>query len=229
MRDMGADAREGLKEGAAPPKISALVLAGAANDGPLQSVDDAPYEALIRLAGRPMIEYVLDALRDAPSVGTVGIVGPPDALREQVALQDERIIPPAGGLLDNVEQGARHLVDGGPLLVVTSDIPLLSGAVVEDFVARCRQRAGRDAYYPVIRREDCEAAFPGIGRTYFHLREGAFTGGNFVVLQPDALLKAREVFEQAVELRKRPVQMARLLGFGFILRFVLRRLSTGDL
>lgn len=209
-------------------RVTALVLAGATNDGPLQGVGDARYEALIDLNGRPMIEYVLDALRAAPSVGRIGIVGPVDALRAGVALQGEQLIPSGGGMLENVERGAREL-GGGPLLVVTADIPLLDVDAVETFLARCEARPGLDAYYPVIRREDNEAAFPGVGRTYFHLREGSFTGGNFVVLKPEALLQAREVFEQAVQLRKKPVQMARLLGFGFIVRFVLRRLSAADL
>lgn len=209
-------------------KVDALVLAGAQNDGPLQGVADARYEALIPLHGRPMIEYVLQTLRAAPSVGRIGIVGPVEALRAGLQLDEEILIQSGGDLLDNVERGAREL-GGGSLLVVTADIPLLGVDAVEGFLERCGARPGLDAYYPVIRREDNEAAFPGVGRTYFHLREGSFTGGNFVVLKPEALLQARDVFEQAVALRKKPVQMARLLGLGFIVRFVLRRLSAGDL
>lgn len=210
-------------------RVTALVLAGARNDGPLQSIDDARHEALIPLAGRPMIEYVLDALRASPSVGRIGIVGPVDELQAQAHLQGETLIQAEGGLLDNLERGARVLGDGEALLVVTADIPLLDSSAVEDFLRRCAARPGRDAYYPLIRREESEAAFPGVRRTYFHLREGAFTGGNFVVIRPDALLKAREVFEQAVELRKKPVQMARLLGLKFIIGFILRRLSSDDM
>lgn len=209
-------------------RIGALVLAGARNDGPLRQTGDADYEALLPLAGRPLIQYVLDALRQTPSVGTIGIVGPVAELQSQLPLTDEVLIEAAGGLLDNVERGAQEL-GGEALLVVTADIPFVDGAAIEDFLARCRARWGRDAYYPVVARADNEAAFPGAARTYFHLREGAFTGGNFVLLRPGALLKARDVFEQAVQLRKNPVAMARLLGFGFIVRFVLRRLSIGDM
>lgn len=211
------------------PRVAALVLAGAHNDGLLQDVSDAPYEALIELGGRPMIEYVLDALRTSPSVGRVGIVGPVEALQQTLSLQDELLIESEGGMLDNLERGARRLDDGNPLLVITADIPLVGSEAIEDFLQRCAARGARDAYYPLVSRLDSERAFPGVRRTYFHLREGSFTGGNFVLLQPAALLRARDIFEQAVELRKQPVQMARLLGLGFIMKFILRRLSAADM
>lgn len=210
-------------------RVAALVLAGAHNDGLLKDVSDSPYEALIELGGRPMIEYVLDALRASPSVGRIGIVGPVEALQRTLSLQDELLIESEGGMLDNLERGARRLDDGNPLLVITADIPLVGSDAIEDFLQRCAARDGRDAYYPLVSRLDSERAFPGVRRTYFHLREGSFTGGNFVLLQPAALLKARDIFEQAVELRKKPVQMARLLGLGFIVKFILRRLSAQDM
>lgn len=208
--------------------IAALVLAGAKNDGPLQEVSEAPYEAFIELGGRPMIQYVLDALRGAKTVGSVGIVGPVDELRQRLRLQDEKLIAAAGGLLDNLERGARALSDGGWLLVLSADIPLVDATAIDDFLSRCAAIGPKDAYYPLVSREDSERAFPGVKRTYFHLREGAFTGGNFVLLRPEMLLRAKQIFEQAVELRKKPVQMARLLGLGFILKFVFRRLSAQD-
>lgn len=210
-------------------KVAALVLAGAPNDGPLRPVGDADYEALIELAGRPMLEYVLDALRAAPSVGTIGVVGPIEQLKQTLSLQGETLIQSEGGMLDNLERGARELGGEQRLLVVTADIPLLDADAVEDFLRRCAARPERDAYYPVIRRKDSEAMFPGVRRTYFHLREGPFTGGNFVVIRPEALLQAREVFDEAVALRKQPVKMARLLGVGFIVRFIFRRLAAEDL
>ncbi|HEY8417919.1 MAG TPA: hypothetical protein VIK93_07785, partial [Limnochordales bacterium] len=151
-------------------------------------------------------------------------------------------------LLDNLEHGARVLLangeaasaagTGGPgsrLLVVTSDIPLVTAAAIEDFLDRCRRRdaaAGPralDAFYPMVSRENSEARFPGQRRTYVRLRSGSYTGGNCVLLSPAVLLKQRELFEQAVALRKDPVRMARLLGLGFIIRFLTRRLEAADI
>ena len=126
--------------------VAALVMAGAPNDGPLKDADPAPYEALIRIGGRPMIEYVLEVLRAAPSVGPVGIVGPTAELKAAVRLEDELLIEPGRGMLDNLERGARELRAAGHtghLLVVTSDIPLVSVEAVESFLSRCRARRVR--------------------------------------------------------------------------------------
>lgn len=232
---------------AAEPPVAALVLAGAPNRGPLAAVSDASYEALIEINGRPMIAYVLDALRQAPSVGRIGVVGPVAELRGVPEMEGVELIAPVGGLLDNLERGARVLqgengdaggkaASGGRLLCVTSDIPLLTPAAVEDFLERCRTRdaasarpGGLDAFYPMVNRAATRARFPGGRRTYVHLREGVFTGGNCVLLSPALLLKQRAIFDQAVALRKDPVRMARLLGLGFILKFLLRRLSAADI
>lgn len=218
--------------------VAVLVMAGARNDGPLKEVSDAPYEALIPVGGRPMIDYVLDALRAAPTVGSVAVVGPA-LLRDAVALDDVALIEPAGGLLDNLERGVRALREAGSrghLLVVTSDIPLVTAEALESFLARCRERGaaapGRDrfdAYYPIVRREVSEARFPGTRRTYVALREGSFTGGNFVLLDPTVVLERRELFEKVVALRKDPLGMARLLGLGFIVNFLLKRLTAADI
>lgn len=218
--------------------VAALILAGAPNDGPLKEAGQARYEALIEIGGRPMVEYVLDVLREAPTVGPVAIVGPPADIRAAVTLKDELLVEPGGGLLDNLERGARALRSAGHtghLLVVTSDIPLVTVEALEAFLARCRERregasgADFDAYYPMVRREASEARFPGVRRTYVGLRDGQFTGGNFALLNPDMVIERRHLFDQVVALRKDPVGMARLLGFGFIVNFLLRRLSAGDI
>ena len=234
--------------------VPALVLAGAPNRGPLAAVSDRPYEALIEIQGRPMIAYVLDALRVAPSVGAVGIVGPVPELAAALELAGEQLIPPVGGLLDNLVHGARVLQEAGGdregdgrgaprepagggdrLLVVTADIPLVTAAAFEDFLERCRARdaaagpPGLDAFYPMVSRAASEARFPGQRRTYVHLKNGAYTGGNCVLLSPNLLLRQRELFDQAVALRKDPLGMARLLGLGFIVKFVLRRLEAADI
>ena len=42
--------------------VDAVVLAGQANQGALRDVSSATNEALIEVAGRPMLQYVIDAL-----------------------------------------------------------------------------------------------------------------------------------------------------------------------
>lgn len=218
-------------------RVDAVVLAGARNDGPLADSADAEWEALIDVGGRPMAAWVLEALRDTGRVGRVAVVGPPEPLsaladpeRGGVAGGDgfDLTFPgDAGGLLANLELGFRSLASERPVLVATGDIPLVTPEAVTDFLAACEAEEA-DVHYPIIRREDSEARYPGVVRTYVRLLDGEFTGGNVALVAPHVVTRHRAVFEQAVAMRKNPIGLARLFGLGLLLKMLLGRLRVRD-
>lgn len=211
-------------------KVDAVVLAGARNEGPLKEVSDAPLEALIEVGGRPMLAHVLEALRQTGQVGTVAIVGPREELAaagDWVRWDHIRFPGDAGSLPANLKLGLDSLATQRPVLVVTSDIPLITPEAVVHFLRACAQEEA-DVYYPIIRREDSEARYPGVTRTYARLREGEFTGGNLALLSPAMVARHGPVLERAMALRKNPLALARLFGFGLFVKFVLGRLSVLD-
>lgn len=213
-------------------KVDAVVLAGARNDGALKDVSDAPLEALIEIKGKPMLVYVLEALRNSGRVGRIALVGP-----EQLT-DFEQSTPPdgqpvigwagdAGGLVANIEQGLAHLGGEHPVLIVTSDIPLLTSSALNDFIDRCGA-AEADVYYPIISRAHSEKRYPGVVRTYAKLADGEFTGGNCALLSPRMVAQHRAVLEQAVAMRKNPLGLARLFGLGLFVKLLLGRLRIRD-
>ncbi|WP_158509711.1 NTP transferase domain-containing protein [Limnochorda pilosa] len=211
--------------------MDAVVLAGAPNTGRLREVSPAPYEALIEIAGRPMVTYVLDALQGSGQVGRLVVVGPQE-LDPVVALyrRAERIAP-GPDVMANVRAGIEHLGSMNrtdPILVSTSDIPLLTPEAVDDFLTRCRQMGELDVYYPVVLRERSEAAYPGVERTYMRLKDGVVTGGNLFLLRGDVIDRCGTFLEEAVTLRKNPLRMSRLLGPRVIVKLAVNRLSTDD-
>jgi len=52
-------------------KVDAVVLAGQRNDGALRDVSSVPFEGDIPIAGRPMIDWVLDALIEAHHIDRI--------------------------------------------------------------------------------------------------------------------------------------------------------------
>lgn len=220
-----------------PSSVHALVLAGRRNDGALREASDAEWEALIDVCGRPMAGYVLQALAGARRVAG-GIVVGPSALAACGALPAAfRRVEPGGSLTDNLRLGVEALAptqeDHEPdaVLVSTSDVPLLTAAMVDAFLAQTGDM-GLDLYVPVVRREIAEARFPGVHRTYIHLRDGAYTMGNlFLVrtrlLRPEA--GSMSQLETFVRLRKSPLQMARTLGPYLLLGVALGRFTLEDL
>jgi len=209
-------------------KVEAIVLAGAANRGKLSQVSDAAYEALIPVAGRPMVHYVVDALRQSAPVERIIVVGPKEALRALEEQDGVELVDAGESMVENLLRGVEHLRAQGFALVVTSDIPMLRPEAVEDFVRRCTERPA-DIYYSIVTRESNEAKYPGVARTYVRLKDGTFTGGNIAMVKPEVVHACRPMIEHAVAMRKNPLKLSRLLGFKFILKLLFNRLTLAEI
>jgi hypothetical protein len=73
-----------------------------------------------------------------------------------------------------------------------------------------------------------EAKYPGARRTYVKLKEGKFTGGNVIVVNPRRINSAREKIQEAVALRKKPLAMAAKMGWAFLWKAVTGQLSLAE-
>lgn len=208
--------------------VNAVVLAGRANDGRLKDYGPPESEALIDIGGRPMLQYVLDALGEARGVERILVMGPPELLAR--AVQAPRVEFRAGGssITEHVLLAKRELGEEKPLLIVTSDIPLVTGAMIDRFLAAAVP-LGADFCYPISRREDNEAKYPGVRRTYVTLREGTFTGGNIFLVNPQVIEPVLGKAEEFIRYRKSPLKLAGLLGWSFILGLLLKRLNISQL
>ncbi|NLA59063.1 MAG: NTP transferase domain-containing protein [Firmicutes bacterium] len=208
-------------------EVDAVVLAGAKNTGRLRKMDDSFYEASIEIAGRPMLYYVLDALANVPEINRIVVTAPLGAFDGDWQGK-ATFLPAADSMLENIRRGIAALNTKGKILIVTSDIPLISPAAISDFIQRCKEREA-DIYYPIICRDVNDRQFPGVKRTYVRLREGVFTGGNMALVSPDIIEKCSEIIERAIAMRKNPLQLSRLLGFKFIIKFLLNQLSLREI
>lgn len=190
------------------------MLAGRRNRGRLQGVSDAAWEALVPIAGRPMVGYVLAALGGVDEIDRIAVVGPdPGPTPPGRGPGTWTVVPPGDSLVENLRRGVDSLGACDEILVVTSDVPLLGPEDVTEFLRRCREREA-DLGYPIVERRDCEAAFPGVRRTYVRLSDGAYTGGNVIYLRGDALERVWPFLDRVYAARKRPYALLPLFGFG---------------
>ncbi|HEY3316386.1 MAG TPA: nucleotidyltransferase family protein [Bacillota bacterium] len=208
--------------------VNAVVMAGRANQGKLREVSDAPYEGLIDIAGRPMLDWVIKALKDSKRVKGIVVVAPAEVFRGKVDGAGVTFVEPADTMLKNILRGLEALPPDELVLAVSSDLPLLTGHVVDDFLAQCEERPA-ELYYPIIEKNVIEPKYPGVHRTYAKLREGTFTGGNVLLVHPRLLKEKYQKAQAFVDARKSPFKMARVLGFGFVLKLLLNRLSLKEL
>ncbi|HOB08289.1 MAG TPA: nucleotidyltransferase family protein [Limnochordia bacterium] len=206
-------------------QVDAIVLAGAKNDGKLREISPSPYEALILINGKPMLNWVVDALKSSEHVGRIVVVGYPE-FKEY--MDDDIVLLECGeSLVENIEIGIDYLGAKNHVLVVTSDIPMLTVEAVDDFLSRCRDQ-DQDMFYPIVSKEVNEAVYPGVTRTYVKIKDGTFTGGNMVLVAPKLIQESKVVIQRVVALRKKPFEIVKLLGFRILVKFVFRCLTIAE-
>lgn len=211
--------------------MHAIVLAGGTEDDKWARQHGVKNKAFLPINDLPMITYVIAALRECPRVEQIIVVGPEDALSSLLPYDGIRFLPEQGDIIDNVLAAVLELPQDKKVLICTSDIPMLTPEALSALFEAVSEREA-DIYYPIINRVDCERRYPGVKRTYAKLKNGSFTGGNIVIVNPKQAVPLSQVFRKLVMERKNPVKM--LLTFGlpgitFALRLVLGLLTVSEL
>jgi molybdopterin-guanine dinucleotide biosynthesis protein A len=204
--------------------IPAVVLAGGRPDDVAQQQAGAPNKAFVEIGGKALVERVLVALRAAPAIGCIVVVAPPSANgHPALALADE-LRPDGVRITDSLRSGLREFPPDQSVLVVASDLPILTAAAVEDFVERVRA-IDADVIYGCVERSVHVARFPQVPHTWAHLRDGTFCGGGIIAIKPRALPALERFLERLGAARKHPIRLASLFGWDILAWYALRRLT----
>jgi CTP:molybdopterin cytidylyltransferase MocA len=207
-------------------RIVAVVLAGGAA-GRLARHEPEEPKALVPFGDVPLVAWVLRALQASRVVERLVVVGPDDVGRlARTIVPAERLGCVMGGerLADSLALGlgAASALDPERLLVVTADLPWLTGAQIDAFV---RTAPDADLVYTAVERAAMERAFPRQERTYARVAGRDLTGGNVLLLRPAVVPALLPLVDRAYRARKSPFALAALLGWDLALRLLLRRLT----
>src|SRR2546428_9991231 len=77
----------------------AIVLAGGGTEPGLGA--DVPNKGFLQISGRPLVDYVVQAVQRARGIGRIAVVGPPGPLRS-VLSHDVTIVSDNGGVIGKV-------------------------------------------------------------------------------------------------------------------------------
>jgi len=196
--------------------INAIVLAGDSKSGAVE--EGVENKSLIMIHRKPMVEYVIDALREAKTIGSISVVGPIDLLQPLLDKKVDYYFEAKDSIFKNVKIGMTPFLNDSRILIVTSDIPMVSGEAIDDFVRKSLATRA-DLCYPIVSKEKNDKKYPGIKRTYVKLKGGTFTGGNAFFVNPAIVDRCEKFAEKLIEYRKKPWKMGRLLGLKFLLLF----------
>ena len=204
--------------------VDAVVLAG--GDGAV--IDPASrFKGLLSIGGRPMVSWVVDALREASTISEIAVVVPTAEDLGPWADTVDKLVVSDGNFLDNVLAGVGAFRNDRHALVATGDIPALTPEAVDDFVSRSLV-SGAEFTYPLIRKADMLEQFPGSVRSFIKLIDGEITGGNMMLVNPFLVEQNREIGQRLFDTRKSAVQMARVIGFRFVIKLAMGRLNVSE-
>jgi molybdopterin-guanine dinucleotide biosynthesis protein A len=209
--------------------MDCIITAGGVpqSDDLLFSYTQGGSKALLPLAGKPMVQWVLDALTAARQVDRIVVVG----LKETDGVGSPKLaafLPDQGSLLKNVTIGIDWVVEqeaeSRQILLCSADIPLISAEMVDEWVTQCNDPTV-DLYYGVVGRALMERVFPASNRSYVHFSDGDVAGADIFVVNPQLAHQHRELWDDLIGDRKSVLKQARRFGIGFLLRLLLRRVS----
>jgi molybdopterin-guanine dinucleotide biosynthesis protein A len=212
--------------------MDAIVTAGGIPQpqDPLYSYSHGDAKALIDVAGKPMVQWVLDALSDAKNVDNVIVIGL-SAKSGLTCKKPLHFLSNRGRMLANIVAGVEKTLELNKknqyVLVVSSDIPTVKAEHVDWLIETCMETKD-DIYYGICPRDVMETRFPNSKRTYTHLKDMNICGADMNLTHVRMATEHLDMWESLIGSRKSPLKQASIIGFGTLLALFTRRLTLDD-
>lgn len=200
--------------------VSVLILAGQREGvvDPLCEAAGVTRKALLPLNGRPMIDYVLEALELAGLKTPYNVSGF-DANYDRRLVQSPSAPGPAGSALAALEDNISF-----PVIITTCDHPLLTPDMLASFLSQA-EATGADVCVGLASRDIIQPAYPHVKRTYLNLKGASVSGCNLFYIANANGLEAIRFWKVAQHDRKRPWRLASRIGWGVLFRVLTGRLT----
>ncbi len=213
--------------------MTAVVLAGGemAPEDPLYGEGRDGFRSLIRIGGKPMVQWVVDAVDESAVIRKIYLVGLPDhyGIKAQNPLH---FLPDADGLFENIRAGVLQSAADHPdirkVFLASADAPALRPEMVNWLAEKVQAHPEALIYYNVISREQMDIRFPEANRSFVPFRDVAVCGGDLNVVDTALFLKERPVWKKLTEARKTPMKQALILGVDTLLLVLLRLVTLEE-
>ena len=210
--------------------MDAIVTAGGIPQPgePLYEYTRGGCKALLDVAGKPMVQWVLDALSASTEVGDIVLIGlePDSGVTSSKKLH---YLANQGSMVENLLAGVRevlaHNPSTSPVLAVSSDIPTVKSNMV-DWVIKTAMETQHDFYYNVVTRQVMETRFPNSNRSYTRLKDAELCGGDMNVIRAITTDSHEALWNKIVDSRKNVFRQAALIGYDTLLLLLLRAITV---
>ena len=182
-------------------------------------------KAMIDLAGRPMIAWVLEALAGSRHIDRVIVVGLDEPM--DVAGRVE-FVADQGSLIDNLYAGIGRVPADRPAAYCWSDIPLVTALMLDRFIDGTPD-IGLDVNAGLVAKDALQHRYAGADDLWLRFAEGRFIAADFGVFHPRQAIRMRPHLERLAPQRKHAFRQALYVGLPLLARFALGRLSMPEL
>jgi CTP:molybdopterin cytidylyltransferase MocA len=211
--------------------VDAIIVAGGipGPDDPLYPLTQGRPKALLDLEGKPMLQWIVDAMEAASRVEHVFVVWPGPESSIRLGPQST-FIPDQGGLIANIQAGLQAVQHTNPAakhaLLSSGDIPGITPEMV-DWRVQTVEAADADLDYAVVERAVMDRIFPGSRRSFTPLKGIEVCGGDLSGLHV-SITSDNALWDSLYATRKNAFKQAALLGFDLFFLAALRRLTLED-
>jgi GTP:adenosylcobinamide-phosphate guanylyltransferase len=200
----------------------AIILAtGRGADDPMAKTFGVLHKCTLPIAGKPMLDWVLDAL-SGTSIAQPFIISIDDTTaitgNKRIEVLRASNSAPASAIA-----AIRH-VGAYPVLITTGDHPLLTSAML-NHVIKFSTESDADVVVGLATAETIKAAYPETKRTYFNLGGTRVSGCNIFAVTSANGLKLLERWQDLERNRKKPWKLVAAFGAMPIIWFALGMLT----
>lgn len=214
---------------------TALIMAGSSQKegNPLLMKAQVENKALIRLQDKYLIEYVLDAIDEAPSIDNIVVVG---LKKEQLPERTGKktvFLDFNGSRINNILTGLNYHkenLDGSHVVIFPSDIPFMNGEIIEKTIAQMNiEETDMDLYYALVSKSSFDRIYPNAPRSFRKFKEGIYAGGDIITLRVQTGLDNADIINTMVTNRKSMIKYILTFSPLFLVRYLLGRLSVNSI
>lgn len=194
-----------------------LILAGqrAGVVDPLCEAAGVSHKAVVPVAGVPMLSRVVAALDEAGLSDQLYVSGYSNG--------DLREVTSGQGPADSVKLGLEE-IGKFPCLITTCDHALLTSQMIAAFIEGAKN-LDTDICVGLASKEIIKPAYPNTKRTYLKFSDISVSGCNLFYIANRNGLKAIVFWQSVQHLRKNPLKLARKVGVGVGVKYLMGRLT----
>jgi CTP:molybdopterin cytidylyltransferase MocA len=213
------------------PSFTAIILAAQRSGqlDPMAAEAGVTHKCLVRILGRPLLQYVLEALAPVPGLSRIRICIEPDAVAAARAVPGASgelgipvdFVPSAETITESAYASAAGVEEA--IVITTADNVNLTPGAVQALLARIR--AGADTALALARKEAVLAAHPEGQRRFYELADGAYSNCNVYAVAGPQALRMAEAFRDGGQFVRNPARLRRIVGPVNLLLFRFRLVS----